>query len=83
MNINIGSELRPCFVDYREALFHRWAECDGCLVSGEDCESIRAIKGIVEYEDGHVDMVDPDEIRFIDDKFKNYNLDISKEAIND
>nr|DAR24704.1 MAG TPA: hypothetical protein [Caudoviricetes sp.] len=47
------TEYRPCFVDGRKALFHRWTAYD--IID----------YAIVEYEDGTVDIVHPESIRFV------------------
>ncbi len=59
-DIVIRRELRPCKVrcenGERKALFHKWGEP----------------LGIVEFEDGAIAQVEPERIRFIDDRFIEY-----------
>ena len=49
MDYNIA---RPCEVDGRPALFHRWVE-------------EYDLSALVEYQDGTIDLVRPDQIRFV------------------
>ena len=60
-NIEINFELRPCIVTKngkkKKSLFHRWNVFN---------------LAVVEYEDGTVDSVEPKQIRFIDNKIKDY-----------
>ena len=67
-----NSEYRPCVVDRKKAMFHRWES----LLEYE----IKQTVAIIEYEDGTVDEVLPYKIRFLDSKglfaqypFKNSN----------
>lgn len=59
---------RPCFVDGKKALFHRWTAYNVIDYA------------IVEYEDGTVDIVHPQSIRFVSGKFKEYSFDERKGA---
>ena len=96
--ITITTELRPCYVDGKKALFHRWTENgttppvkiidtrlteksvkriekkiqNGILSPAADIEVLRVIRGIVEYEDGTIDEVMPQQIKFDDNKIKEY-----------
>jgi hypothetical protein len=64
----ITHELRPCLSGAlkRKALFHRWVE-----------DSHAGIVGLVEYEDGHVARVKPNNILFIDSASKFAGFDWS------
>lgn len=63
MTINIQkSTYRPCYVDGRKALFHRWTAYNVIDYA------------IVEYEDGKVDIVHPQSIRFVTGKFNEYSF---------
>lgn len=53
---------RPCFVDGKKALFHRWTAYNVIDYA------------IVEYEDGTVDIVHPQSIRFVTGKFDEYSF---------
>ena len=66
----IDSKYRPCFVKGKKALFHRWA--DKAQVVGESvlrgshpAGQLWEVFGIIEYEDGTINEVYPNEIRFI------------------
>ena len=61
------TELRPCFVENKKALFHKWVHIKNLL--GQEFEN-----GIVEYEDGQVEEVNPRDIKFIDNKTKEYDF---------
>lgn len=53
-------EYRPCFVEGKKALFHMWAE------------KWHRVMAIVEYEDGTVETVLPENVRFVSGKHKDY-----------
>ncbi len=57
--------LRPCYVgsDYRKALFHRWFDS---VYPKKDGGMIAQCLGIVEFEDGTVEQVEPKSIIFAD-----------------
>ena len=66
-------ENRPCIVNGRRAMFHRWADSARPVAPRgvEETETtqryqLHTVFGIVEYEDGTVDRVWPYDIRFID-----------------
>lgn len=63
--IYIETELRPCIVDGRKALFHKWDK-ERNLLNQED------IVALVEYEDGQVDTVTRNRIKFVDNKIKEF-----------
>lgn len=74
-------EPRPCWVyGKRKALFHRWANSARAQLPrgqepGENVRyyQFRATQAIVEYEDGTVDRVWPQDIQFADGgKFMDY-----------
>lgn len=69
-NGNIKIELsgyRPCIVNEGKALFHRWVHTKNLL--GQEFET-----GIVEYENGQVEEVVPNKIKFIDNKIVEYDF---------
>lgn len=75
--IIIKSELRPCFVKNKKALFHKWNEFSkpvpgGITTIDPPPGQITYTLGMVEYEDGTVEEVAPHHIRFIDNKIKEY-----------
>lgn len=67
-------EYRPCYVNGRKALFHRWINtANPTLPRGADPKDDRAkffqhrsTTGLVEYADGTLDRVWPQDIRFAD-----------------
>lgn len=71
-NITISQDYRPCIVSEKIALFHKWVHTKNLL--GQEFEV-----GIVEYEDGNIEEVTPNNIRFCDNKIKEYSF---KEARN-
>lgn len=73
--IDIEYALRPCIVTGKEnaknALFHRWVDVaevipPSPLRGGHGGGQLWAVYGLVEYEDGSVQKVFPERIRFID-----------------
>lgn len=91
------AEYRPCYVNEKKALFHRWIDKDEVLIkfstflseddiaemleiyrtksilpSNAGVEKVKTTFAIVEYEDGTIDEVRPQQIRFADDKINEY-----------
>jgi hypothetical protein len=67
------SEYRPCYVNGRKALFHRWVNtARPQLPKGQELSEnarffqFRTTHGLVEYEDGTMDQVWPRDIKFVD-----------------
>ena len=54
--------VRPCTVSGRKAIFHGWANQPKIYMSGVQETTV----AIVEYENGFVEEVEPDKIRFLD-----------------
>lgn len=80
-NIEINFGVRPCIVkqngEEKKALFHMWnnfAKPVAADVYAGGCPEgqISIVFAIVEYEDGSVDEVRPAQIRFVDNKIKDY-----------
>lgn len=70
-SIVIKAEKRPCYVEGKKAIFHKWSERaaainESPMIGGHHGGFIKWTAGIVEYEDGTVDEVDPGKIRFAD-----------------
>lgn len=70
-----NSEMRPCVVSTTEggkkAFFHRWSEHSevigpSLLRGGHSGGTVRFTVAIVEYEDGTVENISPEAIRFTD-----------------
>lgn len=91
-NIKIELELRPCMVtmvsnslwaadkeigiksNEQKALFHKWVEYENRIsLINQKC-----VYGLVEYENGEVNLVEPEKIRFLDSAglFDQYNWGI-------
>ena len=83
------TEYRPCYVHGCRALFHRWINtANPILPKGVDPSDEKAryfqhrsTTGLVEYADGTMGRVWPQEIRFIDSaqRFKEYDWDQGKQ----
>lgn len=70
------NEYRPCWVQGKKALFHRWANDARPTLPGNQkfnenarFYQFRSSKAIVEYEDGTVARVWPNEVKFADSDF--------------
>lgn len=69
-------QLRPCYTgDGRRALFHRWADtaepiAPSPFVGGQPAGQFWRVHGIVEFEDGTVCRLLPEEIKFLDSMVK-------------
>lgn len=76
--LNIEPALRPCVVAGKnKCLFHRWEQLSEIIppspmIGGHSGGCISHVCGIVENEDGSITRVHPNEIRFLDNIFKNY-----------
>jgi hypothetical protein len=75
--IIIRADLRPCIVNNRKALFHKWSDkskvvSPSPMVGGPVGGVINYTVGIIEYEDGVVTECYPYEIRFVDGEFQKY-----------
>lgn len=74
------AEYRPCYVYGRKALFHRWTDVamlspSKALVYGntKEAEDIATL-AIVEFEDGTVERVFPESVRFVPGIMNEYNF---------
>ena len=65
-NIQIGQELRPCYINGKRALFHLWIKKKDIVMQSE------YIVGLVEFIDGTVEEIGEKKIRFCDNKLKEY-----------
>ena len=68
------SEYRPCIVNEKKALFHRWEDISQIvppspMVGGHHGGENKSVAGIVEFEDGTIREVYPYNIRFVDNPF--------------
>lgn len=62
--ITVVWDLRPCTVQGKKALFHTWGAQPHVVMIGNTSSPIAYTYGIVEYEDGTVDKVNPIDIKF-------------------
>ena len=62
--IVIRQELRPCTVHDRRGLFHRWIDHNNRTYA------------LIETEDGHMIIVIPTKVKFIDGKVNEYAWEI-------
>lgn len=69
--------IRPCLVNGKKALFHKWIESKyfvepslviGGTIGGQICNNF----AIVEYSNGAVSVCNPEDIKFLDDVFSEY-----------
>ena len=67
------AEYRPCYVNGRRALFHRWTDSARPVKARgmeeeENAEryQLHSVHGLVEYEDGTMERVWPSAIQFAD-----------------
>lgn len=72
-----NSEYRPCIVKCQNALFHRWEDnseiyAPSPMVGGHAGGIVKYTCAIVEYEDGHVERVKPEDVTFVDHLIKQY-----------
>ena len=75
--IRIGMEYRPCTVDGRKALFHKWERKSeivqpSMLKGGHNGGTVCGDMAIVEFENGEVAEVLPWRIRFTDGLVERY-----------
>lgn len=78
-------ERRPCFVNGKQALFHRWSDESyivppSLLKGGHGGGTIRETVAIVEYEDGSVERAALSAVRFMAEDFRAYYWGENKEA---
>ena len=73
------AEYRPCYVDGKKALFHRWEDRaevvePSIMVGGHPGGQLKWTCAIVEYEDGTIETVYPTKVRFIPGKMDEYDF---------
>lgn len=79
------SEYRPCYVNGKKALFHKWEEfakpiAPSALIGGDPGGQIKYTLGLIEYEDGQIAKVEPTCIKFCDYKLNEYAFDEMESA---
>ena len=83
-----SSEYRPCFVDGKRALFHRWADRaepipSELTIGGAPAGQLQFPVAIVEFEDGEVKTVRPWEVRFSGNRMFGEKIWFDKELQNE
>lgn len=62
------NEYRPCFTCGQKGLFHRW------IVKYDVIYKNEYVKGLVEFENGHIAEISREDIQFCDNKLKEYDF---------
>lgn len=75
----LTSEYRPCYVGGKKALFHKWENrseivAPSALAGGHNGGVRNFTLGIVEFENGDVAEILPINIKFADNKIKEYKF---------
>jgi len=78
--IEISYNLRPCTVCGKKALFHRWVEEAypiGASIQSGGCPGgqIRNTFGLVEFEDGSLELASVENMRFVPGVSSDYGWD--------
>lgn len=68
-DIKISTELRPCMINGKKALFHLWIKKKDIVMQSE------YVDGLVEFIDGTVEEIKSERIRFCDSKIKEYSFE--------
>lgn len=68
-DIKISTELRPCMINGKKALFHLWIKKKDIVMQSE------YVDGLVEFIDGTVEEIKADRIGFCDSKIKEYSFE--------
>lgn len=94
MDTSIKINLRPCVLtkygdeSKYKALFHCWIHYSNVippsnLRGGHNGGQVSDVYGLVELEDGSVEIVSPKSIRFLDSPFNDYAWGLSVNKYND
>ena len=77
--IMVKIEYRPCYVNEKKAIFHRWSEKADVILEREYFKDlINCTLGIVELEDGTIQEVEPRSIRFCDNHINEYCFGVNE-----
>lgn len=73
----IETELRPCMVGDRKALFHTWSHISqivppSVMVGGHSGGVVADTYALVEFEDGSVKRCEVGEVKFLESKINEY-----------
>lgn len=84
--IIITEQLRPCLVNGKKALFHKWVELakpvPPSFINNRDCGGqLTTPYGIIELEDGQCTFANVNDIKFIPLNFNDYafNTEVENE----
>lgn len=75
--MKVEVELRPCIVNDKKALFHKWSDRSeivppSSLRGGHVGGVVSGTFGIIELENGTVKECYPHEVKFLDEKHKEF-----------
>lgn len=93
MGISVKTNLRPCVLtkygdkSKYKALFHCWIHYSNVIppsnvVGGHNGGQVSDVYGLVELEDGSVEIVSPKSIRFLDSPFNDYAWELNVNKCN-
>lgn len=76
-DIIVKNDYRPCYVNDKKALFHKWEEYAKPLppsmsIIGDKGGQLWHTVGLVAFEDGTIEEVRPCDIRFADNLISQY-----------
>jgi hypothetical protein len=71
--MKIKVDFRPCIVDNKKALFHRWGDILIKNILGEFMGI--TTMAIIEYEDGSIEAVHPTDVMFKDNNMNGYCIE--------
>lgn len=85
---NCIERFRPCLVNGKKALFHRWFEysqivAPSPMVGGHSGGEVKAVLALIEFEDGTVEELFPNKIRFLDNYFSEYDFSLCERGETD
>lgn len=74
---NIEIQLRPCKINDKKALFHKWSDKSQIvepspMIGGHTGGVLKWTVGIIEYENGEIAECLPNGIQFLDNEFEKY-----------
>lgn len=76
--ILIKTELRPCVINGKEkGMFHQWERWqqpigESPMIGGHGAGQVSRIYALVENEEGQMNRYEPESIKFVDNKVKEY-----------
>ena len=76
--MKIEAELRQCFIGESKGLFHMWVKKEH-IPAAIGMGKFEVPMGVIEFEDGTLELVNLSRIKFIDNKHAGYIWDWDKE----